>query len=253
MELSQDQKKAKNTIIDFLGNKNEKLFVLKGSAGTGKSTLITYILSLHEYKDKKIALCATTHKAVSVLKDMKVNKDTVNFITIHKLLKIKRKINEDGIERFSSGKTKLSDPIHYYDIIIIDECSMIDKELLKSIFAIQNKILGKIIFIGDICQLPPVNEIESSIFTYNLPNYELKEIMRYKGKIVSLCNDIRTLIFDKSFKFKLINYQSNKIKFYKDTISFVNNFVKKYKKEDTDYPICITYTNKRCIDRKSVV
>ena len=42
--------------------------------------------------------------------------------------------------------------------------------------------------------------MKSSIFSYNILDYTLTEIMRYKGKIVFLCNDIRKLIFDKSFK-----------------------------------------------------
>ena len=252
MELSNDQKKAKNKIIEFLNDKMKKLFLLKGSAGTGKTTLITNILGMEIYKDKNIALCATTHKAVSVLKEMKVDNRELKFITIHKLLKIKRKINKYGDTLFdtniinSGNNGKNNESIYCYDIIIIDECSMIDKKLLDTIFNLQDKIRGKIIFIGDICQLPPVNENNSSIFYYNLHGYELNEIMRYKGKIINLCDDIRKLIFDKSYKLKLNSYNSKNIIFYKNTNNFISNFVKKYKKADKDYPICICYTNKRC-------
>ena len=253
MELSKDQNNAKNEIIKFLNDKSQKLFILKGSAGTGKTTLITNILGEERYKDKKISLCATTHKAVSVLKEMKVNSKELDFITIHKLLKIKRKINKYGDKLFDTNITKTrynsdkkNSSIYCYDIIIVDECSMIDKKLLDTIFNLQDKIKGKIIFIGDICQLPPVNEKNSAIFSYNLQGYELKDIMRYKGTIVNLCDDIRKLIFDKSYKLKLNSYKSNNIIFYKNTNDFVSNFVKKYKKADKDYPICICYTNKRC-------
>ena len=252
MELSNDQKKAKSEIIDFLNDKTKKLFLLKGSAGTGKTTLITNILSLEKYKNKNIALSATTHKAVSVLKEMKVDNVELTCITIHKLLKIKRKINKYGDTLFdtniinSSYNGKNNGSIYCYDIIIVDECSMIDKKLLDTIFNLQDKIRGKIIFIGDICQLPPVNEKNSSIFSYNLQGYELKEIMRYKGKIIHLCDDIRKLIFDKSYKLKLNSYNSKNIIFYKNTNNFIDNFAKKYKKADKDYPICICYTNKRC-------
>ena len=217
MQLSTDQLNAKNKIIKFLESKNEKMFLLKGSAGTGKSTLITNILSMEKFKKLKISLCATTHKAVSVLKKMELDNKDINYITIHKLLKIKRKIDNDGIQSFKTNideenyniKDK-SESIYYYDIIVVDECSMIEKELLNTIFKIQDKIHGKIIFIGDICQLPPVNEMKSSVFNYNILDYTLSEIMRYKGKIVYLCNDIRKLIFNKSFKLKLQNYKSLK-------------------------------------------
>ena len=84
MELSSDQINAKIKINSFLSDKSTKFFLLKGSAGTGKTTLITNILN--GYK-KNIALCATTHKAVSVLKKMKLDDNkNLTFVTIHKLL-----------------------------------------------------------------------------------------------------------------------------------------------------------------------
>ena len=251
MELSCDQINAKIKINSFLNDKFTKFFLLKGSAGTGKTTLITNILN--GYK-KNIALCATTHKAVSVLKKMKLDDNkNLTFVTIHKLLKIKRVINADGRQVFKSNikDDKLNNKseiksIYYYDIIIIDECSMIEQKLLDTIIGLENKIKGKIIFIGDICQLPPVNEKNSKVFKYNLENYELKKIMRYKGEIVNLCNDIRKLIIDHSFKLKLNKYKSKKIVFYKNSNSFIEHFIKKFKKEEKEFPIGICYTNKRC-------
>ena len=68
MELSPSQK-AKQKIEDFLESR-EKLYILKGSAGTGKSTIISLILNKEEYCNKKIAFSATTNKAVSILKEM---------------------------------------------------------------------------------------------------------------------------------------------------------------------------------------
>ena len=47
---------------------------------------------------------------------------------------------------------------------------------------ISDKIKGKIIFVGDSAQLPPVNEKHSLVFrTDDIQGYELMEIMRYKG------------------------------------------------------------------------
>ena len=256
MQLSNDQIKGKEIINTFLNNSDDKMFILTGSAGTGKTTLITNILNSSIYNKKKIALCATTHKAVSVLKNIELENNSLTYITIHKLLKIKRKIDKEGKEIFTTDIEKHNElkketkSIYYFDIIIIDECSMIDKDLLKVILGIQGKIRGKIIFIGDICQLPPVNEKNSSIFSYKFPSYELKEIMRYKGNIVELCNDIRKLIFNNKFKLKLNKYKSKNINYYKNTNDFVEKFVKTFKnvekKDEKEYPICISYTNKKC-------
>ena len=65
MKLSPSQEKAKTEILDFLlGHKfKSNLFLLKGSAGTGKSTLISHILNDPKFKDKSIVMSATTNKA----------------------------------------------------------------------------------------------------------------------------------------------------------------------------------------------
>ena len=74
MEFSKSQKEAIQQIEGFLKS-SKKLFILKGSAGTGKSTIITTVLHKNEHKTKKIAFCATTNKAVSILKEMSKIKD----------------------------------------------------------------------------------------------------------------------------------------------------------------------------------
>ena len=104
MILSPSQVEAKTKITHFLKgyNRDDNMFILEGSAGTGKSTVITYILSDSEFEKKKIVYSATTNKAVSVLKKYSDNKENYSFLTIHKLLNIKRKIDESGREVFET-------------------------------------------------------------------------------------------------------------------------------------------------------
>ena len=58
---------------------NEKLFLLEGSAGTGKTSLITEIINRDYFKTYKVAMCATTNKAISVMQSMNTNYITNSF------------------------------------------------------------------------------------------------------------------------------------------------------------------------------
>ena len=256
MILSPSQDIAQKKIIQFLKG-YQNMFILEGSAGTGKSTIITHILDKEEFSNKKIVYSATTNKAVSILKKYSKNSDKYSFCTIHKLLNIKRKIDTTGKELFevivddnkNSLKTK---SIYQYDIIVIDESSMISSSLLTKMIKILEKIRGKIIFLGDPAQLPPVNETHSLIFhTRNIPKFRLKEIMRYKGEIVELCNSIREIVFDTNYKVKFSNFKSKNIKFFKD----FDKSIKKYLKfiEGGFRPIYLVYTNKKCELINSIV
>lgn len=254
--LNNSQKESIKKIEKFIENVFDRFFILKGSAGTGKTTVITHFLTSLEKSNLKIAFSATTNKAVSVLKQMSPFKDNnkYSYLTIHKLLNIKRKINKDGKEEFNiiqdNKKLIKSLSIYEYDIIIIDECSMLSNEIIESLKKLK-KFRGKIIFIGDPAQLPPVNE-ESFIFKdKNIKSYELNEIMRYKGKIVELANIIRELVFNSDVKIKFKNFKSENIsinkKFDKWFLAYVNNLEESFKNNDdlNNLPICLTYTNKQ--------
>lgn len=270
--LSPSQTEAQFRITNFLhdlGKKN-KMFLLAGSAGTGKSTLISEILSAPDFKMKKIVFSATTNKAVSILQKMCLEKREVyenmdiGFLTIHKLLKIKRKINKDGEELFHTDidnnhiivKNKQPKSIFNYDIIVIDESSMISFDIMLSLQKIIDKMKGKVIFLGDKAQLPPVNETESIVFSNDIPNYELKEIMRYKGNLVLLANKFRDLVFDRKTQISFKEYKEKNIKTYSNYSKWILQYLKEVKllKEKGNsiqilldkLPIFLVYTNRIC-------
>jgi hypothetical protein len=253
MILSPSQEIAKTKISDFLKSYDvsRNMFILEGSAGTGKSTVITHILNLPEYENKKVVYSATTNKAVSVLKKYSSEPEKYSYCTIHKLLNIKRKIDNTGRELFEvildeeTRETIKAKSIYQYDIIVIDESSMISCSLLTKLVKILEKIPGKIIFLGDPAQLPPVNENNSLIFhTKNIPRYRLKEIMRYKGQIVDLCNSVRDIVFDPSHKIKFNSYKCDTIKLYKDFEKCMSKYLKFIQKGFR--PIFLVYTNRKC-------
>ena len=260
MILSPSQEESKFRITKYLNSydKSNNMFILEGSAGTGKSTIITYILGQPEFSNKKIVYSATTNKAVSVLKNYSDDNDNYSFLTIHKLLNIKRKIDESGKELFEtliddeSNNLFKSKSIFYYDIIVIDESSMITCDLLTKLIKIKDRIRGKIIFLGDPAQLPPVNEANSLIFhTNDIPKFRLKEIMRYKGNIVELCDKVRELVFDSGAKIKFKEFKCDKIKIYKDFDKSISMYLKFMEKGIR--PIYLVYTNRKCDQINSIV
>jgi hypothetical protein len=272
MELNDDQKKIFGELDDFLKSKN-KFYLLTGLAGTGKTFLITYFLSQPDLLKKKIAITGCTNKAVGVLEssfrrfipdkekdDLETSsKSEIAFLTIHKLLQIKRKINLDGEEIFEStideNNIKIkSKSIFYYDVIIIDEVSMLNKDLTLQLLRLKDKLKGKIIFLGDKAQLPPVQESESYIFelaTSSIPHGNLTKIMRSGDQIVKFVNSIRILIENPLHKVPfaklataLENATETKINLYRDEEKWINMYLNNAKKGHTDQ-IMLCYTNKR--------
>ena len=268
--LNSDQKNATGKLITFLDS-DQKYFLLSGSAGTGKTSVIVEFLSNH--KNKKIAFCATTNKAVSVLENMMNTKlketnniklkKSIGFLTIHKLLKIKRKIDLEGNEIFVTTIDE-ENPLHRldsksiysYDIIVIDEVSMMPMSLIEKLLKIKNKIDGKIIFVGDNAQLPPVNEDNSMIFELKIPKYQLKNIVRSDGNMTALSNQVRQLVL-KNGNVSIKKLADEKLKIYRNNDDWINKYItqaskvfKKIKKgkavDEISMPIILTYTNKRC-------
>ena len=147
-------------------------------------------------------------------------------MTIHRLLKFKRKIDESGniqyLSSLNEGEWILNhfNSIYYYDIIIIDEASMINQSMLKNILYISNTLKGKIIFLGDIAQLPPINEESSDVFSIDIPKSKLTEIMRNKNSVTNLANKIRIVIDNQGEKIQLKNYKGDNFKVVKDYDSF---------------------------------
>jgi len=190
---------ALEKLIEFIKNDSANTFGLYGYAGTGKTTMtIEFVRYLLEHTlIKSIAFSAPTHKALNVMKtnfDMIVkrllkkfditetetfdcNLDllqshgmTIKFKTIHSLLGFSMDHSETGERVF---KKKSPTTINEYNIVIIDECSMISLQmmicLMEEIRKLRKNDLScpKIIFTGDPAQLPPVEEISSALFIKN--------------------------------------------------------------------------------------
>lgn len=191
MELNKKQKEGLELAVARYINK-EKITVIAGYAGTGKSTLVKFIISALEKYDvdpeEDVVYTSFTGKATQVLQ----KKGNKNVKTLHKLL-------YDFYPR--SNGTFFKKPVDYigYKIVIVDECSMVPKELFNQLL----KYPVHIICLGDPGQLPPVDKNDDNELLTN-PHIFLDEIMRQEeqSEIIQLTMKIRAGEELKTFKGK---------------------------------------------------
>lgn len=174
--LTSCQQAAYAEMITLLTTSSKEL-VINGPAGCGKTTLVnTFLdewpqfvaLSGGAFKDVEVFLTATTNKAADALSSA-TGRETC---TIHSLLGLR-------VQNLGYRKTRLVDTgkvTPYEGLIIIDEASFIDAELLKRIR--DKSYQCKIIYLGDPCQLKPVGSDDTPVFTAGIPTVALTQIVR---------------------------------------------------------------------------
>lgn len=153
--------------------------VISGYAGSGKSTLVQFIIAALHIPDDKVAYVAYTGKAANVLKQ----KGCPNATTAHKLLYYASK-TPSGMFVFRP-KSTLEVP---YKLIVVDEVSMLPKDMWKLLLSHRIYVLA----CGDPGQLPPINKDQVNDVLDN-PHVFLDEIMRQaqESAIIRLSMHIR--------------------------------------------------------------
>ncbi|ACK73892.1 DNA helicase, putative (plasmid) [Gloeothece citriformis PCC 7424] len=163
--LTKQQRKALFKLWQFV-HSDECFFLVKGYAGTGKSTIIFALLAELQRLGSQIVLCAPTNKAVNILSAIAVSNNVfIPTMTIHQLLGLGvRNLNGEKVLT-QTGPSSL----HLYNLVILDECSMVNRELWKYIQAAfeQSFCLKKrqLIAMGDPAQLNPIGELSSPSFS----------------------------------------------------------------------------------------
>lgn len=153
LSLSADQKKVLDRLLVWQKEPHGGFITLGGYAGTGKTSLIgVYRQKLHHNKPKlKVAFASFTGRAARVLKkallDQKALLEEQDFVgTIHSLIYspiIDKKGQIAGWEKRPTIK---------FDLIIIDEASMVDEAIWQDLLSYQIPIVA----VGDHGQLPPI-------------------------------------------------------------------------------------------------
>jgi hypothetical protein len=203
LSLSQDQQNALSQLERVLHSK-EKVFMLKGYAGSGKTTILAGFVDYLKKNQKQVALMAPTGRAAKVLQE-RTGHDA---FTIHKTIySYEALVTEEENESFFYYFKLKENTSPMNKIYIVDEASMISDvkndaeffrfgsgKLLSDLFSFTriNELYvdAKLIFVGDPCQLPPISENTSKAFdsNYLLENFrlqstevEMKEVLRQEA------------------------------------------------------------------------
>ena len=168
MELNEKQKQGLQIAVDRY-NQGFKYTVIAGYAGTGKSTLVKFIISALPNIDPEIDVVYTsfTGKATQVLQ----KKGNKNVSTLHKLL-------FESIPRPDGTFFRKPVEIVPYKVVIVDECSMVPKDLLQRLASYSVHI----ICLGD----PGRQEAESEIIKLTMDIRDGKPLNHYIGQQVQI-------------------------------------------------------------------
>ena len=196
---TEEQEKAIECIADFLFKpENDTLLLLKGYAGTGKTTLIGAVVRTLSEMRAGYVLMASTGRAAKVFSRY----SGFSAYTIHKKIYRQKSFSND-LDNFS-----LNDNLHKNTLFIVDEASMISNDGLTGASFGSGRLLDdlieyvyagqgcRLLIIGDDAQLPPVGEDESPALSaevlsgYGLDITEciLTEVIRYSGRNGILSN-----------------------------------------------------------------
>ncbi len=207
-----EQEKAVKFLADFLfSRQSDSVFLLKGYAGTGKTSLIGALVKTLDQLQQKCVLLAPTGRAAKVFSHYAQHPA----YTIHKKIYRQRNFSND-LDNFS-----LDDNLHQHTLFIVDEASMIANDgLAGAVFGtgrllddlIQYVYAGtgcRLMLIGDTAQLPPVGEEESPALSadklrgYGMEVYEaqLTEVVRqmHDSGILWNATELRRYISEENF------------------------------------------------------
>lgn len=184
-----DQSNLLHLLDDFFEEKDEKsIMLIKGYAGTGKTSIISAVVKTLKSFNSQFVLLAPTGRAAKVL----THYSGFPAYTIHKQI-YRQNMKSSDVNKFDVGFNKYKDTL-----FIVDEASMISNNYTSgSIFGtgrllddllqyVYNQKSCRLIMIGDTAQLPPVNTLQSpaldanelSSYGFKLFEIELKEVIR---------------------------------------------------------------------------
>ncbi len=251
---TEDQDILIKRLEDFVFDPISTIFILKGYAGTGKTTVMSALIQSFALFGKKTILLAPTGRAAKVLSAY----SNRTAFTIHKHIYYTHR--DDSDYNFSLKENKYKDTI-----FIVDEASMIgindssafgSKNLLDDFITyIQKGERCKVIFIGDSAQLPPVNENispaldEEYIYNhYALRSYTylLTQVVRQAldSNILRNASNIRYRIYKENYSLPILKFSHSK-----DFKAISGNDFEEYLRTEynscgMDEVICICRSNK---------
>ena len=254
-----EQENVVKMLADFLfSRKSEELFLLKGYAGTGKTSLIGALVKTLDQLEQKCILLAPTGRAAKVFSHYAGHPA----YTIHKKIYRQRSFSNE-MDNFS-----INDNLHQHTLFIVDEASMIANDGLSGSMFGTGRLLDDLIqyvysgqgcrlmLIGDTAQLPPVGEEESPALSadvlkgYGLEVYEamLTEVVRqlHDSGILWNATELRRYIAEDDFftlpMIKVEGFPDVKVVPGNELIEAIND---SYDQVGLDETIVVCRSNKR--------
>lgn len=213
--LTPDQQHAFDKLMAFIDSE-DKVFILRGYAGTGKTTLVKTLIAELNKREIKCNLLASTGRAAKILSNITGSLAT----TVHGKIYTFKDFNQDleetvtkqqatGVD--STGQLYLTFELHRlpndgtrtHHFYVIDESSMVsdiaDKNITQALFG-SGRLLkdlldfdprGKFIFVGDHGQLPPVVRSSRSAFSPALSVEYFSQTFKLNAQMVELAQIMR--------------------------------------------------------------
>lgn len=287
-ELNEDQKGFVRAMADFLNDDSKRVFILQGCAGSGKTFLMQGVARYLFSKKKKVSLIAPTGKAAKVLTKKSgftastIHAKIYNFHEVVEVENKERNVEDDFLKAQVVGE---SDWVLHFNlkfnvddistVYIVDESSLIgnrevDNETLK--FG-SGKLLHdlltyinpnfkenarKVIFVGDMYQLPPVGMNHSPALTVEdiykecpylasldaIQMYMLQAVVRQKegSGVLKVATYIREKLKQQRFNEFLIEEHPHDVTKIAHA-QFISTYMDAVKKKGLGRVIAIAYSN----------
>ncbi len=296
--LTTSQENILKQILSFIESPTERVFILKGYAGTGKTTLMRFLIQELEDRKKNYRLLASTGRAAKILSNLSNRQGAAS--TIHSLIYSFQGLNKEYDEKEEpvvdkEGQlflvfeaSKLNEEKVPETIYIIDEASMISDvetkditqakfgngRLLKELLEYDQRTKSKFIFVGDPCQLPPIEEYYSPAlmtdyfqkqFHIEGEEAQLTEIMRQKGTngIIDASKQIRKLYnqapsqvteYGSRRLWGFLSFRQHRdISLHPNLESMLNEYVEKIKSSGLNSATCICRRNRDCSQLSDII
>lgn len=288
-EFTQGQERVIECFRKFMGIDKVRIYIIRGYAGTGKTTMVKELVKMLQEAGKNYKLLASTGRAAQILASKTSNEAS----TVHSCIYIYKDFNQDldkiiderertGMD--SSGQLYLDfglssvqnpDEQTFY---IVDEASMIsdeeDKNPHQARFGsgrLLNDLLnydpmGKFVFVGDECQLPPITQNISpalsvsyfkEAFGLQAVQRKLTEIKRQKSgnDIVLASQKLRKLYENPQSGdwaiFPLKGWRN--IKLMPSQVVLVHEYIERVKKHGYADSTLICFSNRQCNELTKII
>lgn len=266
MILTRQQQQVFDSIKEFM-NGDASVFILRGYAGTGKTTMVKVIAD-YLAQSRDVYLMAPTGRAARVL----AAKTDRPAVTIHKAIYEKACVVSKNVKDVAESEFEFIFPVRKNEhggkiIAIVDEASMVCSRKIEHelfVFGTDNLMEdllefvrpdfgGKVIFVGDPAQLPPVGENVSNALRaayfeergLKVVEAELTEVLRQKGDSIILKNAmmIRDLLKKEKRNCLVFEEKDNDV----ETVSpdkFLSKYLDYRKQSGKHDSVVICYSNR---------